>query len=94
MNGNYHTLETLAKDTDILVVHNAVPKGSTGVTTALHMTPDIIGQIAQKAHPKRVVLSHRMLRTLGREKETLREIRKYYRGSVKFANDKSLYRVR
>ena len=94
MNGDYHTLETLAKDTDILVAHNAVPKGSTGVAAKLHMTPNIIGQIAQKAHPQRVVLSHRMLRTLGREKETLSEVHKYYKGSVKFANDKSYYRVK
>ena len=94
MNGDYHTLETLAKGTDILVAHNAVPKGSTGVAAQLHMTPDIIGQIAQKAQPKRVVLSHRMLRTLGREKETLSEVHKYYKGSVKFANDKSYYKVK
>jgi ribonuclease BN (tRNA processing enzyme) len=94
MNGDYHTLETLAKGTGILVAHNAVPKGSTGVATQLHMTPNIIGQIAQKAHPKRVILSHRMLRTLGKEKETFKEIHKYYKGSVKFANDKSYYRVR
>jgi ribonuclease BN (tRNA processing enzyme) len=94
MNGDYHTLETLAKGTDILVAHNAVPKGSTGVAAKLHMTPNIIGQIAQKAQPKRVVLSHRMLRTLGREKETLSQIHKYYKGSVKFANDKSYYRVK
>ena len=93
MNGDYNTLETLAKNTDILVAHNAVPKGSTGVAAALHMTPNIIGHIAQKVQPKRVVLSHRMLRTFGREKETLREIRKYYSGSVKFANDKSYYKV-
>jgi len=93
MNGEYHTLETLAKDTDILVAHNAVPKGSTGVAAKLHMTPNIIGQIAQKAQPKRVILSHRMLRTLGREKETLSQIHRYYKGSVKFANDKSYYRV-
>jgi len=94
MNGDYHTLEELAKDTDILVAHNAVPKGSTGVAAKLHMTPNIIGQIAKKAQPKRVILSHRMLRTLGREKETLAEIHKYYKGSVKFANDKSYYRVK
>jgi ribonuclease BN (tRNA processing enzyme) len=94
MNGDYHTLETLAKGTDILVAHNAVPKGSTGVAAQLHMTPNIIGQIAQMAQPKRVILSHRMLRTLGKEKETLKEIHKYYKGSVKFANDKSYYRVR
>ena len=93
MNGDYHTLEKLAKNTDILVAHNAVPKGATGVAAQLHMTPDIIGQIAQKAQVKRVVLSHRMLRTLRREKETKREIRKRYKGSVKFANDKSYYKL-
>ncbi|NOR55708.1 MAG: MBL fold metallo-hydrolase, partial [Sulfurovum sp.] len=94
MNGDYHTLEKLAKNTDILVAHNAVPKGSSGVAANLHMTPDIIGQIAQKASVKKLVLSHRMLRTLGREKETKREIRKMYRGKVFFANDKSKYQFR
>ena len=94
MNGDYHTLEILAKGTDVLVAHNAVPKGSTGVAAKLHMTPNIIGQIAKTAQPKRVILSHRMLRTLGREKETLKEIHKYYKGSVKFANDKSYYKVK
>ena len=93
MNGDYHTLEKLAKNTDILVAHNAVPKGATGVAAQLHMTPDIIGQIAKKAHVKRVVLSHRMLRTLGREQETKREIRKSYKGSVKLANDRSYYKL-
>ena len=94
MNGDYHTLELLAKGTDVLVAHNAVPKGTRGVSTQLHMTPNIIGKIAQKAQPKKLVLSHRMLRTLGKEKETKREIRKYYKGTIKFANDKSYYKVK
>ena len=94
MNGDYHTLESLAKDTDILVAHNAAPKGASGVATQLHMTPNIIGQIAKKAQPKKLVLSHRMLRTLGKEKETKREIHRYYKGKVYFANDKSYYRLR
>jgi len=94
MNGDYHTLELLAKGTNILVAHNAVPQGATGVAAQLHMTPKIIGQIAKTAQPKRVILSHRMLRTLGKEKETRREINKYYQGSVKFANDKSYYKIR
>ncbi len=93
MNGDYHTLETLAKNTDILVAHNAVPKGASGVASELHMTPNIIGQIATKAKIKKLVLSHRMLRTLGREKESKREIRKYYKGTVRFANDKSFYKI-
>ena len=58
------------------------------------MTPLTIGKIAKKAKVKRVVLSHRMLGTLGKENETKREIRKNYKDSVKFANDKSFYRVK
>jgi len=94
MNGDYHTLETLARHTNILVAHNAVPKGARGVSAQLHMTPNIIGQIAAKAKPKKLVLSHRMLRTLGKESQTRSEIRKYYKGSLKFANDKSYYKIR
>jgi len=93
MNGDYHTLERLAWKTDILVAHNAVPKGARGVAAKLHMTPNTIGQIAEKSKPKKLVLSHRMLRTLGKESQTKREIRKYYKGSLKFANDKSYYSV-
>ena len=93
MNGDYNTLEKLAKNTDILVAHNAVPKGTTGVAAKLHMTPLNIGKIAKKANIKSLVLSHRMLRTLGKEKETKIEIRKNYKGSVKFANDKNKYKV-
>ena len=94
MNGEYHTLEKLAKGTNILVAHNAVPKGATGVAANLHMTPLTIGKIAKSAKVKKVVLSHRMLRTLGKEKETQREIQKSYKGSVKFANDRSIYKLK
>jgi ribonuclease BN (tRNA processing enzyme) len=93
MNGDFHTLETLAYKSDILVAHNAVPKGAKGVAAKLHMTPNIIGQIAQKTAPKLLILSHRMRRTLGKEKETTREIKRYYQGKIRFANDKSFYKV-
>jgi len=39
MNGEYHTLEKLGYKTDILVMHNAVPKNARGVAARLHMTP-------------------------------------------------------
>lgn len=94
MNGDYHTLETLAEGSDILIAHNAVPKGSRGVAAQLHMTPNTIGEIAQKSHPKQLILSHRMFRTLDKESETKKEIRRHFKGKVKFANDKSYYRIR
>jgi len=93
MNGEYHTLEKLALGTDILVAHNAVPKGTKGIAASLHMTPKTIGETASKANVKSLVLSHRMVRTLGKENETKREIHKNYNGPVKFADDKSRYRL-
>lgn len=94
MNGDYHTLEQLAKNTDILVAHNAIPKGTTGVAAKLHMTPYTIGEIAKKAQVKKLVLSHRMLRTLEKEKETKKEIRLNYKSPVTFANDRSRYKLK
>lgn len=83
-NGN---LQVLAKGADVLVAHNAVPEGTTGGLLALHMPPSVIGRIAQSAGVKRLVLSHRMLRTLGEEKSTLAAINSAYQGEVRFADD-------
>jgi ribonuclease BN (tRNA processing enzyme) len=84
-------LAALARDADIFVAHNAVPVGTTGTAHALHMTPDDIGRIAAQARVKKLVLSHRMLRTLGREADTLAAIRAHYAGQVEFADDLSCY---
>jgi len=91
MNGEYHTLETLGKETDMLVIHNAIPQNAQASATALYMTPHIIGEIAQKANPKTVILSHRMKQTGENELETISEIRKSYKGKVKFADDLSKF---
>jgi len=86
-NGNGEGLPLLAANADLFVAHNAVPEGATGVERNLHMPPSVIGDIAERAHVKHLVISHRMLRTLGREHETEAEIRKRYSGPLDFAND-------
>jgi ribonuclease BN (tRNA processing enzyme) len=86
-NGNDPGLVRLAKDADLLIAHNAVPEGAQGVERNLHMPPSVIGQIAADANVKMLVLSHRMLRTLGQEDQTLFQIKKRYSGPVVFAND-------
>jgi len=86
-NGNNGNLERLAKGADLFVAHNAVPEGETGAARQLHMPPSVIGRIAKTAGVGRVVLSHRMLRTLGRESETRSVIARVYPGPVAFAND-------
>jgi len=86
-NGEGDGLTRLAMNADLFVAHNAVPEGATGVERRLHMPPSVIGQIAGNAHVKHLVLSHRMLRTLGKEDQTQLEISKRYSGTVTFAND-------
>jgi ribonuclease BN (tRNA processing enzyme) len=91
-NGDGNGLPTLAADADLLVAHNAVPEGAGGVERDLNMPPSVIGNIAQAAKAKQLVLSHRMLSTLGKEEETLAAIRKVYAGPTTFADDLSCFR--
>jgi len=81
------TLETLAGGSDLLIAHNAVPEDAGPVALNLHMPPSEIGHIAAAAKVRKLVLSHRMNRTLGREDETLELIRTHYRGPATFAED-------
>jgi ribonuclease BN (tRNA processing enzyme) len=86
--GHGSGIRALARNADLFIAHNAVPEDSTDtVARKLHMPPSVIGDISREAGVKRVVLSHRMLRTLGREQETLDAIRKSYAGPVIFADD-------
>jgi ribonuclease BN (tRNA processing enzyme) len=93
-NGEGDGLTKLALNADLFVAHNAVPEGATGLERRLHMPPSVIGTIAANAHVQQLVLSHRMMRTLGKEDETLAEIRRHYSGPVMFANDLDCFRVK
>ena len=95
MNGDFHTLPRLAIGADILLANNAVPEGAGGIARNLHMPPSVIGEIASEAKVKRLVLSHRMLRTLGEKnkRETLKNIRKNYQGKIQFSNDMDCFQL-
>ena len=86
-NGDNGNLEILAKGADVFVAHNAIPEGETGVVRELHMPPSVIGRIAGIAKVKSLVLSHRMLRSLGHENETRAKIAAAYSGPIAFAED-------
>ena len=93
-NGDTPGLVQLAMNADLFIAHNAVPEGAVGIERRLHMPPSVIGQIAEDAHVKNLVLSHRMLRTLGKEEQTQSEIKKRYPGPVEFANDLDCFPVK
>lgn len=91
--GHGSGLPRLAEKADLFIAHNATSSLSNPRTIAILMPPSIIGQIAAEAHVKRLILSHRMADTLGREHEaqTRIDIRKTYRGPLEFANDLDCY---
>lgn len=93
MNGDNHTLPKLAAGADLLVAHHAVPQDAADVARNLHMPPSVIGEIAAEAKVKLLVLSHRMIRTLGRETESEIAIRKHYTGPLQFAEDGQCFTV-
>lgn len=84
-------LERLAQGAQILVAHHTVLEGATGVERQLHMPPSVIGRVAQIAKVKRLVLSHRSMRTLGHENASTAEIRKYFSGPLDYAEDLACY---
>ena len=93
MNNDNGTLAILARQADLLVAHHAVPEEARGIARNLHMPPSVIGQIAKKARVKRLVLSHRMNRTLVNEQIYTAQIRQQYNGPMQFADDLQCFRL-
>lgn len=87
MSGARGSLPELAAATDVLIAHNAIPETAQGGVVGLHMRPSTIGEIAEQAQPKRLVLSHRMRRALGAEAQTSAAIAQHYSGPVSYADD-------
>jgi len=94
MSNNRDVLWRLAVQADILIAHHAIPEKTNPVARNLHMPPSEIGKIAARAKIKRIVLSHRMQRTFGKESESLSIIRKHYQGPVAFANDLQCFAIK
>jgi len=87
MNGRSGNLEKLAEKTDLLVANNAIPNNTPANAQFLHMTPNTISKIAQRAQVKKLLLSHFMLRTINRKSQAINAIKKNYSGEVWLAKD-------
>ena len=77
----------LASGADYLIVHHAIAQHAGHYAKRLHITPKRIGEVAQKAKVKNLVLSHRMLRTYSSEAESLKLIKESYKGKIIWAED-------
>jgi len=92
-NNKDKNLEKIAKGVYLFVAHHAIAQHARGYATQLHMKPDTIAKVAKTAHVKRILLTHRMNRTIGNEKESLRVIQSIYKGRVDFAEDKMKIKI-
>ncbi|WP_293647469.1 MBL fold metallo-hydrolase [Thiolapillus sp.] len=92
MSGRFHTMPDLARGSDILVAHNAIPEDETGAGQLLHMKPGYIGKLAADAGVKKLLLTHLMKRSAGRKEENLALIRKHYKGEILFPRDLDVFR--
>ena len=80
-------LTKLSKNADILIAHHAIPEHGYEGARRLHMTPSRTASIAKEAGVKTLLLSHRMNRTLGLEKEHQALMSKVYKGEIIWAED-------
>ncbi len=92
MSGRFHTMPDLARGSDILVAHNAIPEDETGAGQLLHMKPSYIGKLAADAGVKKLLLTHLMKRSASRKEENLMLIRKHYKGDILFPKDLDVFR--
>ena len=81
-------LEELTKNADLFIAHHAIHEVHGTYANNLHMTPSIIADVAKKGAVKKVLLTHRMRRTIGKEEATLKQMRKTYKGPIIFAEER------
>lgn len=91
MNGRLGEVPNLVKGSDLLVAHYAVPEDAQGVARNLHMKPSYIGELAQQAKVKKLLLTHLMKRSLAVKEQSLRIIKKQFKGKIVFPKDLDVF---
>jgi ribonuclease BN (tRNA processing enzyme) len=86
-NGNDEAFVEFARNADILVMHMVVPENVSGAGRSLHAPPSRIGQIAEAANARVLVLSHFMARSLEDFDLNVEIVRDNYNGETVVADD-------
>ena len=81
---NHYNIEI--KTIDASLLGKALPVSSEG-QLFWHASPSKIGQVAQKAQPKLLVLSHFMDLSLNDKSNSLNKVEASYKGPIILAND-------
>jgi ribonuclease BN (tRNA processing enzyme) len=76
-----------ARDVDVLVVSHAIPENARGEAREQFALPSQLGQVAQAANARMLILGHRTNRTRGLESMSRDAIEAFYTDPLIFAND-------
>jgi len=93
-NGNDEAFVEFARDADILVMHMVVPENISGAGRSLHAPPSRIGQIAEAANARVLVLSHFMARSLQDFDANVEIVRDNFGGETVPADDLQCISIR
>lgn len=93
-NGNDEAFIDFARDADVLVMHMVVPENISGAGRSLHAPPSRIGEIAEAANARLLVLSHFMARSLRDFDANIEIVRDRYRGKTVAADDLQCINIR
>ena len=86
-NGSAPAFVDFASEASILVMHMVVPEDVAGIGRRLHAPPSVIGEVAARAAPETLVLSHFMARSLRDVDANVALVKRNYAGNVVLAED-------
>ncbi|MDJ0910120.1 MAG: MBL fold metallo-hydrolase [Woeseiaceae bacterium] len=86
-NGTVPSFVDFASDADLLVMHLVIPEDAGTAARRLHARPSVIGEVANAADAKRLVLSHFMARSLRNLDENVELVEAAYDGEIVLAED-------
>jgi ribonuclease BN (tRNA processing enzyme) len=86
-NGSNPAFPEFARDATVLVMHMVVPEDVEGVARRLHAPPSVIGEIAARIGPGKLVLSHFMARSLADLDGNVARVAASYKGDIVVADD-------
>lgn len=92
-NGSNDAFIPFAKGADILVMPAAIDEHADEQSRFMHATPSVIGKIAAKVQPKKLVLNHFMGKSLILKNDTINIVKKYYHGDIYASRDLSCFPV-
>ncbi len=86
-NGSDSAFADFAAGADLLVMHLVIPEDAGATAQRLHARPSVIGEVADAAEAKRLVLSHFMARSLRDLDGNVAHVRRSYGEDVTLAED-------